>query len=279
MAPKTTAELLEIIDDLNDAWDTGTETVPFHPLRNSKNKRIEGLELVRGSAILGLGRHVVKTAQAIRLLIDNDMATSAIPLTRMVFECALTSALLANSKDDHGVKSMLKDYARFRGLLKSDSMQAATETFRDGAQHITDDDMTPFSGSYDHLRNFQQVCMDLTPAGTDAYIIFRILSAYSHATVKNSDTYFTPNDSEILPYYVPDPDAPIGADFLLWLTAASMVWSGRPVSYVTKDKTHRSELRRCARELGTKADLEVSEAYRQRHIKAKRAAKMSSSST
>ncbi|CAI9385814.1 DUF5677 domain-containing protein [Microbacterium sp. T2.11-28] len=265
-------ELRDLTDQLLDLWQAHGVAQPLHQPAARRGKRFEGHDVARLTAIVGLTRHVHETASAIALLIDAGQINTAIPLVRMAYENALTAAWLAQSEEDHGIRAFLLEHSRQRAALKTNSLKAASATFREGASQIADADSTGLTGSLDSARQFHDICLDLAPGGEDAYIYYRILSAHSHASVGIADLYFAraPSD-DTMPAWREEPDIAFGgAGPLLFFTACAMVWSARTFSYVTRDQGHRDELRRIARELKIQSDLKLSDHYRRRHAQRRR---------
>ncbi len=266
------AQLRSAVQELIDLWTGRGVAQPLHQPAARKGKRFTGHDVARLSAIVGLTRHVHETAEAIVLLVDAGHANAAIPLVRLAYESALTAAWLAQSDEDHGIRALLHEHTRQRAALKADAFKAASDVFREGASEIADADPSAFTGSTDNARQFHEICLDLTPAGKDAYIIYRALSAYSHASVGIAELYFARTQTtETMPAWRDTPDPVFGgADPLLFFTACAMVWSARTFSYVTKDQVHRDELRRIARRLEITSELLLSDHYRRRHAQKRR---------
>lgn len=188
----TSAELRGLIDGLHDLWAQYGGPQPMHQPAARRGKAFKGTDLARITSVLGLVRHVHDTARAIVTLVDADMPNAAVPLVRVAFESALTSVWLVQGLGDHGVRAFLHDYSRGRAALRQDALASASAVFREGAPSIANADTAPFAGSWDSTRQFRDICLDLKPAGEDAYVYYRILSSYSHATAGVADLYFSP---------------------------------------------------------------------------------------
>jgi hypothetical protein len=222
-------------------------------------------------SVVGLARHVHETVRAIRLLIDGDHANAAIPLVRLAYECALTATWLVQSENHDGVKAFMHEYTRQQTNLQSVLRRSIVEIFREGADDVADTNMEAHLGSADNARRFDLICEDLAPGGTDAYIYYKALSSVSHAGIPVVDLYFsTPQPGQRVPPPRRKPARALGEDLLLFLSNASMVWSGRAVSYISKNQAYRSSLRRAARQLGVTSEIQLSSAYRKRHADARR---------
>lgn len=259
-------ELRTMLEELQGQWAEFGGPQPLHQPASRRGGAFTRADLARITAVYGLTRHVHETARAIGVLLDNDLTNSAIPLVRLAYESALTAAWLVQSKDDHGISAFLHEYNRTRAALQKDALEAASMVFREGAKQVSDADPKAFEGSNDSVRRFHDICLDLAPGGKDAFVYYRLLSGYSHASVNVSDLYFEPPPvGEPMPAYR-DPREALGKPILLFLTTSSMVWSARAFSYLSGDKQHRSRLRRSARALEIKADLHLSEHYHRRHL-------------
>lgn len=267
----TTSELRQLADDLISAWDDEGHPTEMSQPRGRSGKTITTSDVARMESVVGLARHVHETARAIRLLIDSGHANAAVPLVRLVYECALTATWLVQSENHDGVKAFMHEYTRQQTNLKSVLKRSIVETFRAGADDVADTNMDAHLGSADNARRFDLVCEDLAPGGTDAYLYYKALSSYSHAGVRVVDLYFSaPAPGEQVPPPRGEPGSALGEDLLLFLSNASMVWSGRAVTYISKNQSYRRTLRRAARELDVTSEIQLSDAYRKRHADARR---------
>ncbi|WP_206448805.1 DUF5677 domain-containing protein [Agrococcus sp. KRD186] len=270
----STAELDELARELLDAWDADGHPTEMSQPRARLGKPIGAADVARMECVVGLARHVHETTRAIRLLLDNGHLNAAVPLVRLVYECALTATWLVQSEDHNGIKAFLHEYTRQQSNLQSALTRAVSATFRSSRGAVADTNMDEYLGSSDNARRFDLICEDLEPGGADAYIFYKILSSISHAGVRLVDLYFSaPPRGQVVPPPRQIPDAPLDPELLLFLASASMVWSGRAVSYISKNKTYRSMLRRAARQLEIKAELHLSAAYSKRHGEARRRAR------
>lgn len=125
-------------------------------------------DVARMECVVGLARHIHETTRAVLLLLDSGHLNAAVPLVRMVYECALTATWLIQSKDDEGIRAFLHEHARQRTGLQSTLKRAIAKTFREG--EVTGTNLEDFLESADNARRFDLICEDLEPGGTDAYI-------------------------------------------------------------------------------------------------------------
>jgi hypothetical protein len=262
------AELRTLIEHLREQWDIhGLGTTTWHQPAAREGRRFVGSDVARVAAVEGLTRHVHETASSVLLLTEAGQVNSALPLVRLMYECALNAVWLMQSKDDHGIKALLDEHSRNRLAIQRDARQAASQVFRDGADDVADTDREPYAGSLDSTRNFENICKDLSPGGTDAYIFYRLLSSFSHASLEVSEFYYLKALPETpgLPQRRLKPRRPLNPDTLLFFAATSMVWSARAFTYSSHNKAHRSVLRHAAGRLEISAELGLSERYRRRH--------------
>lgn len=261
------SDLRDLVSELGDTWIEFDGDQELHQPAARRGKKFVGSDVARITAVWGLASHVHETARAIITLLDNGMPNQAIPLVRLVYENALTAAWLVQSKDQHGIRAFLHEYSRMRAALKKDALEAVSATFREGAQDIADADPAEFAEPIDSVKYFREVCLDLTPGGVDAYIYYRVLCSYSHASARVADLYFQrSNSDDMVPDHVVQQEA-LGRPLLLFLTAASMVWAGRAFVYLTRDKQHRNRIRKAALQLGINSELQLSENYHRKHLK------------
>lgn len=259
-------ELRELVDHLLSQWAQHATGGTFQQPAARRGRTFTGSDIARIAIVDGLVRHVHETARAVITLIDSEQVTATASIVRQMYECALTAVWLTQSTDDHGVRALLSEHVRTRRALQNDARQAASPTFRDGADDLPDTDPTPFLGSLDSVRNFKGICLDLAPGGVDAYVYYRLLSTYSHASLGVTDLYFAPSaEGGYLPQRRDQPRTPISADTMLFFAAISMVWSARAYTYMSKNQAHRSVLRSAARELGINPEISLSENYCKRH--------------
>lgn len=267
------SELRELMDELLDAWDSQGHPTEMSQPRARSGKPIITADVARMECVVGLARHVNETARAIRLLVDSGHGNSAVPLVRLVYECALTATWLVQTENEDGVKAFLHEYTRQQVNLESVLKRAMAVTFHDGVGDVADTNLDAYVGSADNARRFDLICEDLAPGGTDAYIYYKALSSFSHAGVRIVDLYFSaPGPEQHVPPPRRRPDTALGDDLLMFLTDACMVWSGRAVTYISKNAPYRSTIRRSAQKLEITSEIQLSDAYQTRHADARRKA-------
>lgn len=265
--PVDEGELRSIIDELQQAWaDHGDADALYQPAAR-RDRPFTGYDTVRLAIVFGWTRHLYETARAAVLLIDNGMPNAAVPLVRQMYECALSAVWLVQSRDQHGVHAIVREHGRNRSALMNEVRNAESLTFRRTADDVADVGLGSDRETLDTARRFRDICLDLTPGGVDLYILYRLLSSYSHASLSVTDLYYKNPDSEtqVLPYRLAQARPAIPAETLLNAAAIALVWGARAYTYTSKDKTHRSIIRRLANALGVTSELQLSDHYRRRH--------------
>lgn len=273
-------ELRNLIEHLRAQWlEHGLPAQKWVQPAARKDKPFEDSDIARIATVKGLARHVHETAAAVALLADHGHVNAMPPLVRQMYECALTAVWLMQSEDDHGIKAVIAEHARNRAAIQRDARRASSPVFRDGAEKVADTDVTPFADTFDSVRNFEGVCNDLTAEETDAYIVYRRLSTYSHAALEVVDLYFerTVPHRGYAPLSKRVPSEALGLHSLLHIAACAMVWSARAFTYSAKSDPYRSALRTAARKLEISAEVSLSDTYRMRHATKRRERRGSSS--
>ncbi len=257
----------EVLEELLNSWPAfSAATADFHQPAARRGKRFENPDVARIATVIGLSRHVYDTVEAANLLIQSERDNAAIPLVRMAYETALTAVWLVQSKGHHGITAFMREYSRSRKALQQDAAKATSAAFREGAASVADADPDLYPEEIDSVQRFRQVCLDLTPGGADAYVIYRVLSAYSHSSLSAAELYIAKHESGV-PGRRDRPDRALSRALLQYLMACSLVWAGRAFSYLSHDKAHRSVLRQAARRLGITSELQLGPNYHQRHAK------------
>lgn len=255
-----------VFDELLNGWAGHSSVESFYQPAARRGKKFEANDIARITVVIGLVNHVYDTARAIALLVDSEQTNAAVPLVRSVYESALTAVWVVQSRDHDGITAFIHEYTRGRKALQDDALKSATRAFRETAGNIPNADPSLYEGSADSARQFRQICLDLNPGGVDAYILYRVLSGYSHATMNVVDLYFDERDDGTVVKLLEASEALEPAP-LIMLTACSLAWAGRAFSYLSNDAAHRSVVRKAALKLGINPEPQLSENYYQRHAK------------
>lgn len=257
---------LEVIDELVEHWnEVNAKNTPLAQPAARRGSSFTSKDLARIALVKGLACYVFDTARAITTLHGSDQRNASIPLVRLAYESALNLSLLVQSLEQHGVDAFMKEYSRQRAALQSNAAKSPTDIFRQGAPDVSGVDGTAFQNTNDTVRHFESVCMDLTPGGPDAYLWYRVLSAYAHPGVSITDLYYEETGRPGIPPFHSVANEALPSGVLLFLTAASLLWSARAHSYLTNDKDDRDFLRAIGRRLGVADSLKLSQTYLQRH--------------
>ena len=194
-------------------------------------------------------------------LIVDGLPDAAMPLARVIYECGLSAQWVAQVPD--AAEAFTNEGIRARRNLRETLRQAASAAFRESATRVVhaDDDFHP-SLSDASARYFEQLCLDLEPAGYEAYAVYRAMSALSHAGAETADAYVRLTEEGHLTF-AQRPRATDNEAFLS-LVCAGLIWSARALDFFEKGRPRRNELRARARELGVADVLEPSQGYYKR---------------
>ncbi|MGS2811066.1 hypothetical protein [Nocardia sp. MW-W600-9] len=224
---------------------------------------------IKAGIVLSLAIHVHKLgALALDLLDRNTPPALMVPTLRACFETALTVHWVAQSQD--AALAMYNKDLNQRRALQRTLTAARSTTMQDIASRIAHTELPTVSTSSDNqAKVFEKLLADFVPGGPDAYAYYRMLCGYTHPSASLSDQYLEQPDQDseddsAAPFQLrSEPRGPFSPTICAHLLACCLVWAGSAARYVQQDNTvRRSELRRAARELGTEADIKLTdEAY------------------
>jgi hypothetical protein len=213
----------------------------------------------------GLCAHVHYLAGPALDLLDKGQVLAALPLVRSCFESAITAQWVTQTTD--GAPAFVNEDVRQRRAHVQTLEKAVSRVFREAAPEVAANLIDPLETNAT-AKGFHNVCNDLVPGGADSYSIYRVLSQFSHASVVVIDSYLQATDTGPGLALRTGPVEPNAATWTTML-AASLVWAGRAVDYLDRDRIRRSELRAAATCLGITSELKLSEAAVLREAKAK----------
>lgn len=194
--------------------------------------------------------------------LDKRQLLLAMPLLRLAYESALTSAWMAQNNESADAL-----YNREIGAIeaikvtvgKSRQFGSRLAEFPELADKIAD------VSSDRQAKYFQQLCEDFAPDGQALYLLYRILSKYCHPSGFVIDRFLRTDDEGGVAAlgHLPLPDS---EDLRLWYFVATLclVYAGQAVNYIEPTRTRRGELRSVARRIGIPPDLELTQEARQR---------------
>lgn len=171
-----------VIDELCELWDVEPETTPSY--------RPE-VDVHRAVAITTQTHHAVRMARTVLLIDDNTTGIEMVPSVRLVLECAVTAAwLLVNPGSGH---TLLRDGADQRKKALDHIRELGEDTSPGYEQSLgTLKALEGVEGARSFI--FKQRCDSLI-GGDGIYVLFRVLSAESHAGMGVSN-YFCHNDTQ-----------------------------------------------------------------------------------
>lgn len=225
-------------------------------------------------SVFGMSAHVHRLAEAFLTLHDRNMTVEALPILRLMYESALTSMWLA--QNDEGAAAFANAELGQRRNIAETLGKTNNRTFQQSALNFPGLDRERIlTDSDQQAKKFYLLCNDLTPGGADAYVLYRLLCGYSHATLNIIDQYMIPNeqndDVEGISYRSAKPDTGLW----LYIAASSLVWAGTAVDYIDPRRERRSELRDAARSIGVPRDLHLTFEANQRIAASRRARRQS----
>ena len=203
-------------------------------------------------AVHGLTAHVHRLYVAAGRLLDEGWVIEALPMIRTAYECALTAQWLAQADD---ASTPLNEGVAPRRRTE----QAAQRTVLDSVRghgftgvDVHDVERSPA----DPDRDFAQLCRDLIPGGSSAYVGHQIMSMYAEPSVALVDEYLATDESgELTGLMLAPGERSSGA----WrgVLVATLVWAGRALDYFDLSHRRRSQLRAAARDLGIESALQL----------------------
>jgi len=241
-------------ESLIDSWRS-THDDSFR-MRRRNRSATEG----QFAVIFGLSSHVHNVAAELLPACRRGLTVVELPLIRVAYESAISAQWVAQVDD--GVNALYNEEIRQRRNLQRTLLKSVSTVFREGAESLTHTQNAPLE-SESSARAFEQRCLDLSPGGSDAYSLYRILSMASHATLDLCDEYLQEDAQGVL-HLVPEGQRRRDAAAWTSILCSSLVWAGRAVDYFDDHHRRRSELRRVARDLGISSELQLSDHYRTR---------------
>lgn len=146
---------------------------------------VEGVPL-SGITIYIMAKHSIALSESVLALTSQNMFLQSVPIMRLTMECAVTAAWLsvtpnagnaARHEDARNrlatIKSIFEDPEQIVDELLADATSAESEL----SEHKTD-----------AARNFERRCK-LIAGGEKIYVLYRNLSAHSHAGIRLTDRY------------------------------------------------------------------------------------------
>ena len=245
----------ELIDTF-DAWGDGEAEFGQRERRPAEGRFL---------GVWGLVAHTHRLGDAVLKMRDDGLSLETLPLIRLMYESALTAVWMAQN-EEAAAAFVNKEKAALRATVTTMS-RSANPTIRNAAAQggFPILDSPPIETDSDRqAKVFEALCNDLTPGGADAYLYYRMLCRYSHASVFVAEQYLVPSESgdEVTAVLAQPRDGaePNWSFFLV----ASIIWAGRALDYIDPARQRRSQLRRAAREVGIAADLHLTDAARRR---------------
>lgn len=240
----STAASLDRVDRLLDHWET-------HETAQEALRGRPGVTEAYALTIWGLAAHAHAQARIVRGLGASGIALA--PLVRTPFECALTAQWIIK-RGPKALPAFLNEGARQRVNLGKSMHDAGwagmTPEIIEGleAERLPPDDLDA------QARQFHAIVHDFRP-GQALYVIYRVLSGFSHASTTLVDTYVHEDAGAPAGISLRREAEPHGVGSWEYVLVWTLVWSGRALDWVTHRSPSRHFYGRIAREAGMPGDM------------------------
>lgn len=229
------AQLHTVITALCDMWDATVHDA-------DATYRAE-LDAPRAVGIRTHAHHAVRAARALLQLDTMTQGIELIPLVRLIFECGITAAWLL-VMDGSGQALIRDGAAQRRKALESAAMPSSDDqSSLEQARRVLDE----LEGASSFA--FEQRCLGLD-GGAHLYLMFRILSAESHAGLAIADFYSLADDSSTIGVSF-NPDAASNVRPATIGVAACMLLLALNAEELARARPHRTtQIAKAAKRLG-----------------------------
>lgn len=208
-----------------------------------------------GIVVFGLTSHIHALAKAVTTLYEADQSVAAIPLVRLMIECAVT-AMWVELAGESSTQMLLREQARAVHLVYQEFVKAGMPSDESTLQRIEEEMKRSFEGSGPTravAQQFAQLCRDVE-GGDSAYASYRAASEVSHASVSVADLYgdeLQSDDPGVVPFVVYTspkdyiPETWLGVALLMTMHATS-AWSR-----IDSEHRHEARMRELHARMGT----------------------------
>ena len=241
--------VIAAIDELLEGWDTFCESVRVTPVANGA-RRGRDRTMAQFAVVISLVTHVHAVAKVLRPAMPDGITVAHMPLVRSIYEATLTAAWCDEVPDS--AEAIMKEEGRQRRNLDVAMRSAASFASAKPIPHVDWAEVeTP---SAVQGRNFEKLADDVALDG--AYVLFKILSSFSHATVRVVDEYLIEGGGDLDMSFKEKPD-PLGSEGWTLLVAACLVWAGMVANFYDPARTRRNALRAIAKRLEVSDELPI----------------------
>ncbi|GAB2865358.1 hypothetical protein GCM10027200_77320 [Lentzea nigeriaca] len=206
--------------------------------------------------VFGLAANAHRLGRAALTLFRAGHRSEALPTVRAIYEHALTTQWLALHAA--ATTALVNEYGRNRANMARTLRQAGTKDMVEAAEHLENDAWEKIPTDSDQqARQFQELCDDLEPAGSEAYFYYRLMSSLSHPTGKVVDEYLT--DNPITLHLEPKNDT-LGGHWIFF-TCVGILLCATAVDLLEDGNPRQEELSQVGQTLGTPHMLRLSTKY------------------
>lgn len=250
-----------------DLTELGRELIREHQSKHGPLtvRRERMVNMAHAPLVASLAYHALRLGETVIDLTEEGRRLEAFPTVRATFETALTAMWLSQSRE--ATPAFHNEYERQNRNLIEHGLRAASESMRAGAAGVTPRSTQPYDTSVNpQARHFESLCASLG-GGRDAYVVYRLMSAYAHPSMAITEHYLFESDNEAGVTLHSEPTQPTD-NFWLYMTVASMVWALRAVDHMDQGHPHRSWLREAAKRLGVAETLNLTPEAKAAELKA-----------
>lgn len=236
-------ETLDVAASLLSGWDSNQPPREFCPRR--------GVDHGRFACVYGLAAHAHQLARTAVTLYQANLALEASPTVRSAYEHGLTAMWVAQYPS--AARALVNESCRNRrNTLDSAKRAGWAEAVKIAKETV---DWEPVASPLDKTaKHMEKLCEALTPGGTEAYSIYRLMSMMSHPGAYLVD-YYVHKEPIAVQARPKEFDRP---EVWMFMTCCSIVWAGRAVDMLHKEHSRRNELRVAAKKLGIAPELNPS---------------------
>lgn len=241
----TTEDYRQAIQEMLDLFDA-------LPQVSVKSRNVRLVQVAHGWA-----NQIYRFARAILVLSDSGFEHEARVIVRSMLEYTITLHWLIEVGDD-GVDAVMAEHQR---SLRNASEKAdpGLEMPKDIIRQVLDFEV-PAVTEQETLRRFEQVCEELG-IEQNLYIVYRVECSIAHPTFAAASEYLVERPDELTPAFVTKPSDETA---VIALAAHCLVWAGRSLDSLLKDRPLREPLQKIARR------IESARALPHRQVRAKR---------
>jgi hypothetical protein len=211
-------EVIALADQLTRSWDALIHSQDFVAALRKRGTS-QTRPFVDVATTFGLCAHVHRLVRPALAMIGDGLVLESIPLVRTMFESALTAHWIIQvpgagaafyNEQSRQQKNVLTDISTLK--MRSVDPAALAEQLAE----LEASNALPT----DRSSKFQEICLDLTPGGNEAYAHYRIMCGFTHPSGLLVDQYFAAIDEAPFLARRPEPTQPSAAGWAAFATGS-----------------------------------------------------------